>query len=53
MKWFGLPGIALSTVAVYAISFLYLRTMLDRALSENEGVVANETDVVFKPAEVS
>ena len=53
MKWFGLPGIALSTVAVYAISFLYLRTMLDRALGELEGIVANETDVVFNPAEVS
>ena len=36
MKLFGLPGIALSTSAVYATSCLYLRLMLDRALREQE-----------------
>jgi putative peptidoglycan lipid II flippase len=36
MKLFGLPGIALSTSAVYATSCLYLRLMLYRALREME-----------------
>jgi putative peptidoglycan lipid II flippase len=36
MKFLGLRGIALSTVAVYAISFIYLGIMLNRTLAERE-----------------
>lgn len=35
-KFLGLPGIALSTSAVYAISCWYLRTMFFRALKQRE-----------------
>jgi putative peptidoglycan lipid II flippase len=38
MTLFGLPGIALSTSAVYAVSFMYLRLMLTRAIKEEERV---------------
>jgi putative peptidoglycan lipid II flippase len=36
MKMFGLPGIALSTSAVYLIAFIFLRFMLSRALRQHE-----------------
>jgi hypothetical protein len=53
MKLFGLPGIALSTSAVYAISFLYLRIMLGRALEEQEMVGAETAGSMVSAVEFS
>ena len=41
MVFLGLRGIALSTVFVYAISFIYLRVMLGRVLGEEESAVSD------------
>ena len=48
MKILGLPGIALSTSVVYAISCFYLWLMLGRALREHEVAIA--TPYVVDPA---
>jgi putative peptidoglycan lipid II flippase len=53
MKLFGLPGIALSTSAVYAISFVYLRVMLSRALEEHETIEARTAAAMFPAVELS
>lgn len=55
MRMMGLPGIALSTSVVYVLSFLYLRFMLFRVLSQHE---TDETAIsyVFRsdtPAEIA
>jgi putative peptidoglycan lipid II flippase len=47
MKMFGLPGIALSTSAVYALSFVYLRLMVDRAIREEESIMDRPADAVM------
>jgi putative peptidoglycan lipid II flippase len=46
MSFIGLRGIALSTVAVYAISFIYLRIMLTRTLNEEESASADAPDLI-------
>jgi putative peptidoglycan lipid II flippase len=46
MTFLGLRGIALSTVAVYVISFIYLRVMLGRALGEEESTIADKTSMI-------
>jgi putative peptidoglycan lipid II flippase len=53
MKLFSLPGIALSTSAVYAISFLYLRMMLSRALDEQEVARAENAGALVSAVELS
>lgn len=53
MKFFGLPGIALSTSVVYATSFVYLRIMLGRALVEQETVEAGTNAAMVAAVELS
>ena len=49
MRLLGLPGIALATSIVYAVSSIYLGTMLERALKERETVPV-ETPRPWSPA---
>jgi putative peptidoglycan lipid II flippase len=53
MAFIGLRGIALSTVAVYAISFIYLRIMLTRALGEEESAVLGALSMIVTSPEFS
>jgi putative peptidoglycan lipid II flippase len=45
MKVLGLPGIALSTSVVYAVSFFYLGFMLERVIKEREADMTSEAPV--------
>ncbi len=52
MKVLGLPGIALSTSAVYVLSFIYLRLALNRALSREETNVTKVPAGMIEPEPV-
>ena len=47
MKVLGLPGIALSTSVVYAVSFCYLGIMLKRLIREREADAASLSPVLI------